>query len=237
MQVPETRFQDMQELKDWVNNKVSVCNDPEHPTKVCSNWWLTEFWFVHEKGTLYSTSSKVSEEMQREASDLSAGMAVLGEASADPSKKKPKQSVGERHKSQLGRTTTMVNRLGRAIAQAEASMPSLKRAIASSSQFAQFRAGVERCRQAKETLLDQLEDHKVLAGSADDQEMQVEKLKHMFKVSAEHLDAISESNKRLEPPPPEGPTSAPEIKDEAAEQQHSQVEGDPGSDDGTNSQK
>ena len=229
----------MDELKSWVESKVAGSQDPEHPPKLCANFWLCEWWFTHEQGTLYSTNSKLTEEMQRDAQDLSSGMCVLGLEGGEPSKKKQKLSPAERHKSQLGRATTMVNRLSKAIAQADGALPSLKRAAAGPVLFGKFKSGLEQCRQTKEKLLDQLEDLKTLARNELEIELQIDSLKEIFTASSEHLEALNEGKKSLQPAQPEEPSA---IKDEA-EQPPSQNDvaedagADAGSDDGTSSQK
>ena len=230
-QVPESRFKNQEKLEAWVDGKVCVCAHADHPPREHENYWLKELWFVHEKGTLFSQKAKVTEEMERTTKDLPAGMAVLRLEAGGQAAKKAKLSMSEVHKSQMNKIKTMSNRLGKAIGVAESALPSLRRST-TSSDFSSFRSGLGLCREFRENMLDSMEDLKHLAGTEEEQENQVQSLKDLLKEAGEHLDALTEKKKALEPEPP-----ATAIKSEAEQLAESQLEGSGSENDGTESQK
>ena len=137
---------------------------------------------------------------------------MLGlDAGGENPSKKAKVSNQEKHKAALSKVMSMTNKLGRAIGQAEQALPGMKRAV-EPSQFQAFRKGLHRCRSDKEDMMFRIEDLKEFDGeNPDKQEEQLSCLKELLKESTEHLDALQESRKKLEPAPP--PT--PPIKNEA----------------------
>ena len=139
---------------------------------------------------------------------MAAGLAVVGLENGEVGKKQ-KQSVMEKHKSLLSKVNGLNNKLTKAILHAESSLPSLKRTV-SPIEYSAFRSGLDMCRAARVEHMDRVEDLKTLADRCDIQEEQLEALQQVLKDAGEHLDALLESKKKLQPTPP-----LPSIKNEA----------------------
>ena len=207
----------------WTLKKVKPFEHPSRPPRMDPNWKACEYYFVHDGGTDLSNQKSVNEDMVREGSDLNSGIAVLGLEAGENPGKKARVSNQDRHRTALGRVTAMNNKLGRAIGQAEGSLPGLRRTL-SPNVYIVFRNGLQQCREAKEDMMDRVEDLKTLADSPEKQEEQIEALKALLLESSECLDALVESRKQHEPAPP--PT--PPIKNEAVRPERGDGHGDEG---------
>ena len=201
----------MDEAQDWVEGKAKECEDPSKPPRIRANYKTSEYWMVRDRGTDFEKASKVSEKMERDGGDLPAGLAILG---GDPEEnpKKAKVNAADRHKAVLGKVVALNGKLCKSIGQAEGLLPGWKRAL-SSTAYGSFRAGVARCREAREQIMDKVEDLKSLAHTPEQQEQQIDELKELLRESQEYLDALTESKRQYDPAPAPPATSA--IKNEA----------------------
>ena len=149
--------------------------------------------------------------MQRDATDTSAGVSILGSEIDEPNKKKAKGSMEQKHKTLVSKLNGQCGKLAKSISSAESCLPSLRRKLPSHA-FESFKKGVEMCREARENIWDEIEDLKALAPDEASQEEQVEKLKCLLQKASEHLDALAEVKRQYEPEPP------PAIKNEGGEE-------------------
>ena len=97
-------------------------------------------------------------------------------------------------------------------------------------EFASLRQGLVACREAREDIMDKVEDCRSLATPPEQQEEQIEMLKVLLRESQEVMDTLLESRQKFEPAPALPP---PAIKNEAAEQaqlQAQEAEGNEGTD-------
>ena len=204
-------FKNDEEAISWVQSKALPHADPSKPDRVHpSNWRLSEYWYYWDAGTKFKKDATLTEEMARDATDTSAGMAILGSDHEEPKKKCGRISMEQKHKTMFNRVSAQCSKLAKAIAQAETCLPAFRRKL-SQGDFKCFKLGVQKCREEKEFICDELEDLKTLAGDEAAQEEQLEKLKTLLQQAVTHLDALAESKKSHEPDPPAA------IKNEAAQ--------------------
>ena len=191
-------FDDETQAMEWLESKILEIGDETYAPKFHENWKLNEYYVMRSKGTDGERKCKVSDNLQKNAADMAAGLSCLGIENAP---KKGKISCAERHKTSVNKLIQACNKLGRTLAQCETSMPSLKRSL-NESVFNGFKEGVSKSRQAKEDAMDSLEDLKMLPPEEAEQEAIITKIKDIMQNVVTHGDALLEALTLHQPPKP-----------------------------------
>ena len=195
----------MDELETWLKDKVTTC--PDHPHRVHTNFWLSEWWYDHDHGMEKSASSTIDEKLMRTANDCTSALQSLGVED----KKKAKQSMEEQVKQWVSKVIGLSQRLGKLLSSVELKLPSFKRSM-SVDMFKKLRCGLSQCRETKEMVWDQLEDVKVPLTTEEGQADQLKKLQQLYNTLKEHMEALQEASSKQQPQAP----AEPPIKAEEA---------------------
>ena len=92
-------FKDEAEGKAYVEDEIKAATDTSYPTlEHKSNWRLTKYYFKEDRGIAKSEKVRVSDSLDRQSTDVSGAMAMLG-CSVDC---KPKKFVSLQDKHRLG---------------------------------------------------------------------------------------------------------------------------------------
>ena len=215
MQVTLDTFSDEIEAMKWVDDKVSSVADPTKPARIHpQNWLLSEFWFSVDKGVEYERSTKLSDEVERNARDATSSAHALDLHHHQPlPPAQPQDAV--RHRSAVQKVVQMCNKLGKTIVACEGSLPARKRKCDEIA-FQNLKSGLTRCRECKESTMDELEDMKTIT---DDMNVgdTIENLKGMAKVVGDHLQALQEAMQKsqVDPAPVKAEAEAPQASQEA----------------------
>ena len=179
--------------------KKCILNNPDYPPKVDKdNWRLSEYFYEHDLGMKTKTSFTLDESLNRSGADQGA---VASMVSLEEEKKLGKKDPKEKHRQSISRVTNLAAKLGKNIGAAETSLPSLKRKLPEGG-FQSLKEGLDRCRQCRCNVLEELEDLKPLPEQVDDQELAVEKLGVLQQDLIEHLDALRDAMQQASPAQP-----------------------------------
>ena len=190
----ETTFANQKEKFEWAEAKWQDSEDPDHPPKVHpTNWMLSEKWFTTSQGCHKNKKTTLAEAMDRSASCLPSGLAMLGMEPENTNKQKTK-TPEERHKMALSKLSAAVGRLGKAIGGAEARLPALKR-LSSAGSYQKLKAGLQACRENKDESLDKIEDWKVMATTEFEIEMNITEMGKEQAMVLECLQSLQEAFK------------------------------------------
>ena len=147
-------FSTIKEAQDWVASKVGD-GVPEHPDRIhASNWFLSEFYYYHNKGQDLSKRCQVKEELDKTAADSSSATLFLTGGDCGKNNRKKEVPVAERYKVMSGKVNAGLARLSKAINGAENQVPSLKRML-DAEQMAILKRGIHAVRERKEMALDE----------------------------------------------------------------------------------
>ena len=188
MQVTHDDFSDDAEQHQWFKDKTKEFEDAQHPVRQHSNWRLEERFYIHNRGRSISTKTSVEENLKRSASDLAGTSSIMG---MPPEKKKDTKSPEQLHQMGLNRATALMSRLSKCISTCETNMPAWKRKL-QMSQFIKIRESLQSCRSIKDTLLDELEDIRVLPTDPSLHDEIITKVNHMHSVLLDHIGALTE---------------------------------------------
>ena len=124
---------------------------------------------------------------------MSSGLAAIGDSGQQVgSKRKAPPTLEEQHRSLVDKILKLNNKMGKAMIQLEAKMPSVKRVI-QEKDFLLLKAGLGKCRDQRADTMDQLEDLKHFPSELVLQEEVVTQLGGLFGNLTEHCDALQES--------------------------------------------
>ena len=218
----DTTFSSLEETRQWVQSKVDECARVDKPPKLHSNFFLSEWWYTHDLGQDAAEITQTKDTLERAATEL--GTAVQTLSSIDDGKKN-KKSNEDRHRQLVSKVQSSSQKLGKLISQAESKLPGLRRQLDGPA-FSKFRAGVAKCREARESSMDALEDRKlfVVDKCSSEYEDDFKVLTELSTTLAEHWSALhdalqvsqQEPAEEIKAEPPLA-TAAPATEDEAME--------------------
>ena len=189
LQVTEESFTDLDELHQWAKDKFDACSHPDYPDHEHANWRLVERYYIEDRGRELSTSTTITEGLERQATDTSAALALHN---MEESGQRKGPGLAELHKKAWNKLQQGLSRLTKAIGQCEQEMPSLKRKLLA-TEYNNIKAGLGLCRDLKDATLDQAEDHRQTPTSPDDLEKGIEVLNKLSTALTEHLQSLKEA--------------------------------------------
>ena len=190
--VPENHFKDDAEARRWYEKHIEGNTDPDFPPKIDDqNWKLSEHYYIEDKGTSLSNVSKVTDQLKRDASEVAAGLAALGDQPPEPKARKV-LTVEEQHKQAMDKATKAANKLQKLVLSTFARLPQLKRQIHEHI-FNALKLGLGKCRDAREQALDDLHDLRSLPSEEEGALETIEKVLHISKELLEGHATLQEA--------------------------------------------
>ena len=195
--MPDRAFADDDELEDWVRLECAPWVDLHPPKEVPGNIHLCMFWYERDQGQDRSHAAKISEQMQKQASDSSSALKALEDEQTLPGGKKVKQPE-ELYKAAVGRLNGLMNRYAKVVGSVENSLGSLKRSC-SPQEYSQFRAGLDEVRRNRESTLVALEEYKEVPGE-EWLESHLQSVNSLHSVAAAHMKTLQEAFQKMKKP-------------------------------------
>ena len=171
-----------------MKRKVDVDHPDYPPKRFAGNWKLSEFHYTHNLGKKTKTTFTMDENLNRTASDLASGTAMLGDEVKPKNQKDPAQV----HRLHITRITTLCAKLAKAMGQTESALPMLKKKMMEDA-YVCLKSGLCQCREFKCTTLEDLEDWKPMPESEEEQEAIINKMVARQKELTEHLEALKDA--------------------------------------------
>ena len=195
-------------MKAWVSKKVAPCARSDKPDLLYPNYDLCEFWFTHEMGQDLAATTELGEVVERAATDLAAAVGSLCMDDVPSCRRHGSQEC--KHKQLVNKVSSSAQKLAKVLAAADSKLPLWRRQLPTPA-FNRFKAGVAKCRDARESVLDELEDLKlfVVDKSPSDHAVDSSRLSELATTLSEHMSALQDAIKSNEP------GSSDEIKSEA----------------------
>ena len=187
--VKQESFQSDIEAEEWSLSKFAEFQDPDHPPRVHeSNWKLCEYWYRFDRGLETPKSASVEDNYARSSNDLSSSMLALNM----PEQGKAKRSLADLHKSSLTKVKSLSTKLSRHLMSCESSLPGVKRKVGMAT-YNRLKKGLDVCREARTSVMDEMEDLKEIDGDQGKQQDTITQLNKLAKTLQEHSDALMEA--------------------------------------------